>query len=534
MAETSNETSSNIEEPEDLHALEAARRAKLEALRALGIEPFGSRVDGLVNLLTARSMFSESAHTAHDVAAKAAKEGGGTPPADGRPRARVAGRVVQHRDLGKLVFFWIRDASGDLQISISKAQVDQTRFDLAKGLDYGDIVTAEGPIGRTNRGEICIWADRLTMQCKNLEPPPSKWHGLSDAETRYRRRYVDMFANPATIRTFQARSGIVSAMRRFMESRGYLEVETPMMHPVAGGAAARPFVTHHNSLDMQLFMRVAPELYLKRLLVGGMPKVFEINRNFRNEGVDRSHNPEFTAIEAYEAFGDYGTMIELTESLLHELAVTVVKEGWSQGDGVSAEGPVLPFGELRIQWQKPFVQVRFEELFERGCGFGMRDEKKVRLLAQELRIAGFDKKDLWLLVEALFESKAEPLIDPARPTFVLDYPSAVSPLTRPSRKQPEIAERWDLFVAGMEIGPGYTELNDPDIQTAKFKEQLVGANEEASTFRSMDHDFITALRVGMPPAGGIGLGVDRIVMLLTNSPTIRDVVLFPLLRHDDR
>ncbi len=513
---------------ESLRELEAARRSKLARLRELGIEPFGHRIDGLTDLAAARAAFSEPVHLSHEEAAKAAKESGAPAPADARPYATVAGRVVQHRDLGKLVFVWVRDATGDLQVSISKASVDATTFEVAKALDYGDVVSATGHIGRTNRGEICVWADGLTMQSKSLEPPPSKWHGLTDPEIRYRRRYVDMFATPQTIKTFQARSRIVSAIRRFMESRGFLEVETPMMHPIAGGAAARPFVTHHNTLDMQLFMRVAPELYLKRLLVGGMPRVFEINRNFRNEGVDRSHNPEFTAMEVYEAFGDYGTMMELTESLLHELAVQAAAEQW--GGGATGDGPMLPFGDLAINWGKPFVRVRFEELFERAFGFPMRDEAKVRAAAKAEHIDGADKKDHWLLVEALFEEKAEALIDPARPTFVMDYPSAVSPLTRPSRAHPEIAERWDLFVAGMEIGPAYTELNDPDIQLAKFTEQLAGADDEVDTFRSLDDDFLTSLRVGMPPAGGLGLGIDRIVMLLTNSATIRDVILFPLLR----
>lgn len=510
---------------ESLSDLIAARRAKLSRWRASGMEPFGHRVDGLVSLAAARGLFDEATESAH-----AASVAANPAAADSRPTAQVGGRVVQHRDLGKIVFFWLRDASGDLQVSVSKAGLTEAAFDLAKGLDYGDIVSAIGRIGRTKRGEICLWADGLTLQSKNIEPPPSKWHGLADAELRYRRRYVDMFATPQTIQTFQARSRIVSAMRRFMEGRGFLEVETPMMHPVAGGAAARPFVTHHNALDMPLFMRVAPELYLKRLLVGGMPRVFEINRNFRNEGVDRSHNPEFTAMEAYEAFGDYGTMMELTEALLHELASLSAREDWV--DGTDAAGPVIPFGDRRINWSRPFVRVRFEELFERAFGFPMRDEARVRAAARSCHIDGAATKDQWLLVEALFEAQAEALIDPERPTFVMDYPSAVSPLTRPSRQHPEIAERWDLFVAGMEIGPAYTELNDPDIQRAKFTEQLAGADAEASTVRSLDEDFLTALRVGMPPAGGLGLGVDRIVMLLTNSPTIRDVILFPLMRHD--
>lgn len=513
--------------PQDESDLIAARRAKLQVLRQEhGAEPYGRRQDGLVLLSVARGLFSEDAHVAYDQSTQARKQDPGATLTDSRPRARVAGRVVQHRDLGKLVFVWLRDSSGDLQVSISKAEVPEPIFALAKMLDYGDIVVAEGAVGRTNRGEVCIWAAELEMASKSLAPPPGKWHGLEDAELRYRRRYVDMFANPQTVKVFEQRSRIVSMIRRFMEDRGYLEVETPMMQPMAGGAAARPFVTHHNTLDMDLYMRVAPELYLKRLMVGGMRRVFEINRNFRNEGVDRSHNPEFTAMEAYEAFGDYMTMLEMVESLVHHVACAVA------GAGEGGAGPVLPFAGMNVDYSKPFQRVRYEELFQRAWGFDMRDEAKVRAAGKAAHIEKADVLDHWLLVNHLFEEKAEALLDPCKPTFVLDYPSAISPLTRPSRVRPEIAERWDLFIAGMEIGPAYTELNDPDIQLAKFTEQLKGADDEESTFRSLDMDFVESLRVGMPPAGGMGMGIDRLIMLLTNSASIRDVILFPLMRPE--
>jgi lysyl-tRNA synthetase class 2 len=513
--------------PQDEGDLVAARRAKLETLRrTLGMEPYGRRQDGLQTAAEARARFDEAAHAAYEAAAQAARAQPGAVVPDTRAPVRIAGRVVQHRDLGKLVFLWLRDATGDLQVSVSKAGVPESDFALAKMLDYGDIVVADGRIGRTNKGEVCVWAGALEIACKSLAPPPGKWHGLEDAEARYRRRYVDMYANPGTVRVFEARSRIVSLMRRFMEGRGFLEVETPMMQPMAGGAAARPFVTRHNALGMNLFMRVAPELYLKRLMVGGMRKVFEINRNFRNEGVDRSHNPEFTAMEAYEAFGDYQTMLEMVESLVHHVACAMA--GCPEGGA----GPVLPFGDLRVDYRRPFERVRFEELFERALGFDMRDEARVREAGRALHVEKADALDHWLLVNELFERKAEALINPERPTFVLDYPSAISPLTRPSRARPEIAERWDLFIGGFEVGPAYTELNDPDIQLAKFTEQLKGADDEESTFRSLDMDFVESLRVGMPPAGGMGLGVDRLVMLLTNSASIRDVILFPLMRPE--
>jgi lysyl-tRNA synthetase class 2 len=508
----------------------AARRAKLKRFRdELGFEPYGQREDGLLSLADARARFSEEAHAAYDAAAKEAKASGGVP-ADSRASVRIAGRVVQHRDMGKLVFLFLRDATGDLQVSISKSAVEANAWELAKHADYGDILVAEGPVGRTQKGEVCVWATRVSLGAKSLAAPPEKWHGLSDPELRYRRRYVDMYANPETAKVFAMRARIVSHIRRFMDARGFLEVETPVLQPIAGGAAARPFTTHHNALGMPLFMRIAPELYLKRCMVGGMRRVYEINRNFRNEGIDRSHNPEFTAMEVYEAFGDYGTMMELTESLIHGLAVSMVAERQAAGLRVDPAGPVLPWGELDISYAKPFVRVRFEELFTRATGVEMRDFARVRAKARELGLHHEAKLDDWLVVNEVFEEAAERLIDPCRPTFVTDYPSAVSPLTRPSRKDPSICERWDIFIGGMEIGPAYTELNDPDIQLAKFTEQLKGADDEESTFRTLDEDFVEALRVGMPPAGGLGIGIDRLVMLMTDSASIRDVILFPLLK----
>jgi len=524
---TDSPTPDNPAGPDTSADLVAARRQKLRFLRdELGVDPYGGRVDGIATLADARAAFDEDAHEAHD----ADPEG-----EDRRPRMLVSGRVMQHRDMGKLVFMTLRDHTGDLQVSVSKASCDPAIFRLAKKLDYGDVVVAGGPMGRTKRGEICVWADRVEIHAKSLAPPPEKWHGLSDPEIRFRRRYVDLHANPESIRTLQDRARIVSRMRRFMEARGYLEVETPMMQPMAGGAAARPFVTHLNALDIDLFLRIAPELYLKRLLVGGLPKVFEINRNFRNEGVDRSHNPEFTVMEAYEAFADCWSMLELTESLLHELAVASAADRRARGDeeiGGTDDAPILPFDGIPVNWTKPFVKVTYAELFEKATGVDIRDEAGVRARAAEHGIETAATLDHWLLANELFEDLAEPMIDPARPTFVTGYPAAISPLTRPDADDPDFSGRWDVFIAGMEIGPAYTELNDPDIQLAKFTEQLAGEDDEARTFRSLDEDFVEALRVGMPPAGGLGLGVDRIVMLLTGQRTIREVIAFPLMRPE--
>jgi lysyl-tRNA synthetase class 2 len=499
--------------------LEQARRDKLRQWRQrYGVEPYGRRVDDLVSLAEARSRFDQAAHDAHAAAKEQA--GGDRPIPDDRPRVRVAGRCIQHRVMGSLVFMVLRDESGDLQISLSKREVEGPGFDVARKLDYGDIAVAEGPVGMTKRGEICVWADRFEVHSKSLVPPPEKYHGLTDPELRYRHRYVDMYANPATLRVFQQRTRIMSRIRKFMEEWEYVEVETPMMQPVAGGAAARPFVTHHNALDMDLYLRVAPELYLKRLLVGGMTRVFEINRSFRNEGVDRSHNPEFTTLEAYEAFGDAGTMLDLTESMFLDLAQHISQE----------DRPKLPFGDVVVDYSTPFVRIAYGELFERTMGFSMTEFDKVRAKAVEIGVENAAGLDDWLVVNAVYAHLCEPQIDASRPTFVTDYPSAVSPLTRPRRDKPDLCERWELLVGGMELGTAYTELNDPDVQLAKFTEQLRGADEEEQTFRTLDEDFIHALRVGMPPAGGLGLGIDRIVMLMTDRTSIRDVILFPLLR----
>ena len=491
----------------------AARRAKLQRWRDdLGLQPFGSRVDDLVSLAQARGQF--------DQAAADAMSSEDPPPEDPRPRVRVAGRVMQHRAMGKLVFMSLRDHTGDLQISCSKADMELPQFKLASKVDYGDIVVAEGPVGMTKRGEICVWADRFDVHCKSLAPPPEKFHGLADPEMRARRRYVDMYANPETMQTFQRRSQLVGAIRSFMQDRDFLEVETPMMHAVAGGAAARPFATHHNTLDMELYMRIAPELYLKRLLVGGMPRVFEINRNFRNEGVSRRHNPEFTMMEAYQAFGDRESVLELTETLLGHLAVDVIGAG------------TVTWGEYTVDWTQPFDRVEYAVLFEQGLGCNMRDEAAVRGVATKRGIEDAATRDHWLLVDALFGDYAEASLDPQRPTFVIDFPSAVSPLARPREDDATLAWRSELFVCGMELGNFYTELNDPDVQRDYFTTQMDGIDDEAAAFRSMDQDFIDALLVGMPPAGGMGIGIDRIVMLLTGATSIRDVILFPLLRPE--
>ncbi len=543
----------------DVHHLEAQRRENREQVEALGLNPYGVRADGLVSLREAARLYDADADADHQANGKT--EGF----KDKRPVVKIAGRVVLHRDNGKLVWLNLRDATRDsFQVAVSKRDASEAGFNLAKLTDLGDVLIAEGPVMKTRAGEVTVWATGLAPASKCLVPPPEKHAGLADVEQRYRQRYIDMWSNPEVARVFALRARLVSRLRRFMEERGYAEIETPVLQPQAGGAAARPFTTHLNALGIDLFMRIATELHLKRMLVGGMPRVFEVGRLFRNEGVDKSHNPEFTTMEAYQAFGDYETMAELAESLIRELArvasIHRADEAAARGEAEPAEeGAIpesleLPFGELSIDYARPFDRVTYAELFERALGFASTDvdrawaeaEKRglVAKYARHLKEEGREvsssvgaselrgKVDDILIVNELFEEVAEPTLDPARPTFVFDYPAALSPLTRPKAGAAETAERWDLFIGGMEIGPAYTELNDPDVQEQKFREQLAGLDAEESTFRTLDHDFLRALKVGMPPAGGIGLGIDRLVMLMADRQSIRDVIPFPFMRPE--
>ncbi|MEM9083582.1 MAG: lysine--tRNA ligase [Planctomycetota bacterium] len=582
-----------------IHPLEGQRRENRSAIEGVGGKPYGERSDGLLTLAEARSLYDEAADLAHQESAAAIKEAKKANPeasedelpalVDGRPRVRVAGRVMLKRGQGKLLWMQLRDhttasardvhggaeddqgegdggeegareASAfaamltvDLQIAVSKKDVAEPGFEIAKQADLGDVVVVEGALMKTKMGEITVWAEKVEMGTKSIAPPPGKWSGLQDVELRYRRRYIDLYSNPDAMQVFRLRSQIVQAIRDRLVTLGFLEVDTPTLQSQAGGAAARPFMTHMNALSIDLFMRIAPELYLKRLLVGGMPRVFEFSKNFRNEGVDKSHNPEFTSLEVYQAFGNYDSMADLAEGLIRAAALRVRDalrgENQSTSAVVDSELPsdlsleplgagelVLPFGDLKIDYGVAFDHVTFAELFERALGFSMEDEARALGEAKKrgLKTTGEKGEALApvLVVNELFEEVAEPTLDPARPTFVRDYPSALSPLTRPKADHPEIAERWDLFMGGMEIGPAYTELNDPDIQEAKFREQLAGIDDEESTFRNFDADFVNALKVGMPPAGGLGLGIDRLCMLLLNQRTIRDVILFPMMRPE--
>lgn len=423
---------------------------------------------------------------------------------------RVAGRIALRRLMGKLAFLTIRDSTADLQIGISKGVVGDAEWDLVKGLDLGDILGIDGYLGRTQTDEITVWAKGLTLLCKSLRPPPEKWHGLTDVDLRYRRRYIDLFSNPEVMQTFKARSRIVEAIRSHMRGLDYLEVETPMLQPIYGGAAARPFTTHHNTLDLDLFLRISPELYLKRLLVGGMERVFELNRNFRNEGISTQHNPEFTMLESYQAYGDLGDMMHLVEGLF-TAAIEAVGGGFRR----SFKGATLDFSP-------PWTRATYSDLLREHAGVALSDSAAVRSAASERGIDGTRMDDA-VVANKLFEATVEDQL--VQPTFVTEYPAALCPLTRRKEDDPSLAQRFEAFVAGMEIANAYTELNDPLIQRETLGAPVTGEGDE--TMRVMDEDFLNALEHGMPPAGGLGVGIDRLVMLLTDSASIRDVILFP-------
>ena len=475
---------------EDVNKFERQRQEKLSRIRELGIEPYGGRYDGSEAAEDIKRRFTDN------------REG---------QQAKCAGRIVLLRDIGKLIFMTLRDWSGTIQIGLSKKLMGE-QWSLVKLLELGDIIGAAGQLGKTKSGEITIWADNVTLLSKSLLHPPEKFHGLSDIDLRLRQRYVDLWANPEVMERFKKRSAIISTIREFLKGRGFLEVETPMMQTIAGGAAAKPFVTYHNSLDLDLFLRIAPELFLKRLLVGGMEKVFEINRNFRNEGLSRQHNPEFTMLELYQAYADYNVMMDLTEEI-----ISLCVEKYCTGRQVQ-------FDKKTIDFSRPWRRVRYTELLAEHSGCDIGDSQAVRKKAAELKLDEANMDDT-VVIHKVFEATVENNL--ADPTFVLDYPAALCPLTRRKKDNPQYAERFELYMAGMELANAYTELNDPAVQEENFQIQLRGQEESMAV---MDKDFITALKYGMPPAGGLGIGIDRLVMVLTSAASIRDVVLFPLLK----
>ena len=482
--------------------LEQQRQQKLERLVALGVDPYGWRFPDARPATEIHEIYEASGRKDQEEGQEAKEI-----------EVRAAGRLLALRRFGKLAFGDLVDATGKIQVCFNKKELGE-QFEIFKQLDLGDIVGVDGPLFTTKTGETTILVRRLKVLCKSLLPPPEKWHGLSDVETRYRQRYVDLFANREVRETFRKRSRIIAHFRKMLDGSGFIEVETPTLQAVYGGAAARPFITHHNTLDMDLYLRISPELYLKRLLVGGLERVYEFSRNFRNEGISTRHNPEFTLLELYQAYGDYNDMMEITERLIADAALEV------------CGSTKLPFRGQTIDFTPPWTRKSYAELLAEHAGLEMGNEKGVRAKAKTLGIEE-SNKDLAVVVNEVFEATVEPHL--VQPVFVRDYPAALCPLTRRSPDDPGIALRFELFVANMEIANAYTELNDPAVQEENFRSQLAG-EAEGETMRVMDEDFLTALKYGMPPAGGLGIGIDRVVMLLTDSPSIRDVILFPLLR----
>jgi len=477
---------------EDVSKLQQQRRQRRDEIRALGVDPYGGRYDDTEASAAVKARYIEE---------------------DESQTAKVAGRVVLLRDIGKLIFMTLRDRAGTLQVGLSKKMLGD-QWALAKKLELGDIVGCAGKLGKTRTGEITVWGIEggLTFLSKCLSQPPEKFHGLADVDQRYRQRYVDLWANPEVMERFRTRCAIINTIRDMLVDKGFLEVETPMMQAIAGGAAAQPFVTHHNSLGLDMYLRISPELFLKRLLVGGMERVFEINRNFRNEGLSRLHNPEFTMIELYQAYADYNVMMDLTEELICRCAEA------------HCESLQLEFFGKQIDLKRPWRRAKYADLLREHSGCDIADFAALRAKARSLEIDEGGMDDL-VVVSEVWEATVEDHL--VNPTFVMDYPAPLCPLTRRKPEDPTVAERFELFVCGMELANAYTELNDPDVQEENFRIQLKG---QGDTMATMDTDFIDALKYGMPPAGGLGIGIDRLVMLLTGASTIRDVVLFPLLK----
>jgi len=435
----------------------------------------------------------------------------------------LAGRLMTLRDHGKTTFADLKDRTGQIQIYLREDRLGNEAYSLMKWTDIGDFLGVTGRLFRTRTGELTVAADEFRLLTKSLRPLPEKWHGLVDVETRYRQRYLDLVANPEAAAVFHRRSQLMREVRQFFDQRGFLEVETPMMQTVAGGAAARPFVTHHNALDMDLYLRIAPELYLKRLLVGGLERVYEINRNFRNEGIDTRHNPEFTMLEFYQAYADYHDLMTLTEELLPHLCRVLLG------------GEELTYQGVRISLSPPWPRLTVVEALRKVGGIREEDLEGAEELRAVAARRGVPVQAGWgwgKLVDALMAHLVEPHL--VQPTFLLDFPLELSPLARSQPDNPRLAQRFELFVAGLELANAYTELNDPQEQRQRFEEQLrarEGGDEEA---HRMDEDFVRALEYGMPPAAGEGIGIDRLAMLFTDSPSIRDIILFPVLRPKEQ
>jgi lysyl-tRNA synthetase class 2 len=500
-----------IQEPSDtstsgsgLSAEKARRLAQLDDLRADGVAPYPYRFD-----------------RTHTVAEVRAGWGELEPGTETEDPVAVAGRIMLKRDSGKLVFATIRDRSGDLQLFISKAVVGDEAFDAIKDLDLGDWVGVDGTVMTTRKGELSVKPDRVELLSKAIRPIPDKWHGLTDTDTRFRQRYADLIINEEARRHFEIRHEMTASFRRTLTGHGFIEVETPVLHPEVGGAHARPFETHHNALDMPLYLRIAVELYLKRLIVGGMERVFEIARTFRNEGVSPRHNPEFTMMELYQAFGDWNDMMDITEELIKTAA----------RDALGTT--VVEIGGEPIDLADPWPRRRMIDCASSATGVELHPSMPVLDVRKVAADFGVHVEDRWgagKIIEELFESTSEASI--VRPTFITGHPVEISPLARVDRDDPFLTERFELFVDGRELANGYSELNDPVEQRARFEEEQAAKEAGDDEVGSLDEDYIRALEYGMPPTGGLGIGMDRLAMLLAGVDTIKEVILFPTLRPE--
>lgn len=483
---------------EDLNEMMRVRREKMTAFIEKGIEPFGRR-------------FEYTHHADAILNDFEALEG---------QTVKVAGRLMAIRGHGKASFTTLSDMSGKIQLYFRQDVLGEDEYANFKLLDIGDIVGAEGIVFKTNRGEVSVKVTAFQIQSKSLRPLPEKFHGLKDVETRYRQRYLDLIVNPEVKDTFILRSKIIKSMRTYLDERDFLEVETPIMHPIAGGAAARPFITHHNALDMDLYLRIAPELYLKRLVVGGFEKVYELGRTFRNEGISVRHNPEFTSVELYQAYADYNDLMDLTEAIIIKTAEDVL--GTTQ---INYQGTDI---DLSAGWRR--VSMSDAVLEQTGKDFSkVTSLEEARAIAAELHVKYEKKYGIGGILNAVFEDKVEETL--IQPTFITGHPTEISPLAKRNKENPEIADRFEVFMYGREIANGFSELNDPIDQEGRFMEQVEQRESGDDEAHMMDHDYVTALQFGLPPTGGLGIGVDRLVMMLTDSASIRDVLLFPHMRH---